>query len=74
MIANEDVQLAKDWLQQNCPRAHIRATLNKGLSFVEALEKAGLSVESVDGTELYAFLSAVADTPAYRKHFVQPQL
>ncbi len=74
MIANEDVQLAKDWLQQNCPRAHIRATLTKGLAFVEALEKAGLSVESVDGAELYAFLSAAADTPAYHQHFIQPQL
>ena len=74
MIAHEDVTLAKDWLMENCPRSHIRATLRKGLAFVEALERAGLSVESIDGTELHAFLADAADTPAYRRHFVQPEL
>jgi hypothetical protein len=74
MIAQEDLDLAKNWLTGNCPRAHIRATLMKGLAFVEALEKAGLSVESIDGTELHSFLADAADTPAYHRHFVQPEL
>jgi hypothetical protein len=74
MIAKEDVQLAREWLQDNCPRAHIRATLEKGLAFVEALERAGLPVESIDGSDLYAFLAESGDTPAFRKHFVQAEL
>ena len=74
MIASEDVQLAMSWLKENCPRAHIRATLAKGLTFVEAMEKAGLPVEQVDGGDLHAFLADAADTPPYRKHFVQPEL
>lgn len=74
MIAQEDVQLAQEWLKNNCPRAHIRATLAKGLAFVDALEKAGLAVESIDGASFHAFLVDAAETPAYRKHFVQPQL
>ena len=74
MIAKEDVQLANEWLHDNCPRAHIRATLNKGLAFVNAIEKAGLPVESIDGSDLHAFMAAAADTPAFHKHFVQPEL
>ena len=74
MIAKEDVDLARDWLGDNCPRAHIRATLNKGLAFVEALERAGLAVETVDGSDLHAFLAAAADSPAFRQHFMQPEL
>jgi hypothetical protein len=74
MIASEDITIAKDWLKTNCPRAHIRATLMKGLAFVEALEKAGLSVETIDGTELHGFLAESTGTAAYHKYFVQPQL
>ena len=74
MIAREDVELARTWLNDNCPRAHIRATLNKGLAFVEAMEKAGLPVEAVDGSDLHAFLAEVSDSPAYTRHFVQAEL
>jgi hypothetical protein len=74
MIAREDVELAREWLQDNCPRAHIRATLNKGLAFVDALEKAGLPVEAIDGSDLHDFLAEVADTAAFNRHFVQAQL
>lgn len=74
MIAREDVELARAWLNDNCPRAHIRATLGKGLAFVEALEKAGLPVETVDGSDLHAFLAETAHTPEFTKHFVQAGL
>ncbi|MCB9850115.1 MAG: hypothetical protein H6817_05360 [Phycisphaerales bacterium] len=74
MIAKEDVALAQEWLQDNCPRAHIRATLEKGLAFVDALEKAGLAVEGIDGSDFYRFLTATAGTPAFRQHFVQAEM
>jgi hypothetical protein len=74
MIAEEDVTMAKEWLHQNCDRAHIRATLMKGIAFVEALERAGLPVEQIDGSDLHNFLTEAAHTPAYSKHFVQAQL
>ncbi len=74
MIAHEDVALAKEWLAENCTRSHIRATLLKGLAFVEALERSGLPVEQVDGTDLHAFLADAAHTPLYHKHFVQADM
>ncbi|HRX84808.1 MAG TPA: hypothetical protein P5572_07305 [Phycisphaerae bacterium] len=74
MIAREDIELAREWLHDNCPRAHIRATLNKGLAFVEAMERAGLPVETIDGSDLHGFLAEAAHTPAFNKHFVQADL
>jgi hypothetical protein len=74
MIVQEDIHLARQWLEKHCDRAHIRATLGKGLAYLEALERAGLCVESIDGADLHAFLTDAAETPPYRKHFVQPQL
>jgi len=74
MIAREDIELARTWLEDHCTRAHVRATLNKGLAFVEALEMAGLPVEAIDGSDLHAFLAEVSETPAFNRHFVQPEL
>jgi hypothetical protein len=74
MIASEDIQIAREWVQQFCPRAHVRATLLKGLAFVEALDKAGLAVETIDGPDLHGFLAETAESPAFHKYFVQPQL
>jgi hypothetical protein len=74
MIASEDIQIANEWLRRNCQRAHIRATLLKGLAFVEAMERVGLAVETIDGPELHSFLAESKETPAFRKYFIQPQL
>lgn len=74
MIAQLDVEKAREWLSENCNNARIRATINKALAYVEAIEKAGLDVEAIDRDVLHAFLADASDTPAFHRHFVRPTL
>jgi len=74
MIAQQDVDNARGWINIHCRQAHVRATLERALAYLEAIEQAGLDVEAIDRDDLHAFLADAADTPAYRRHFVQPTL
>lgn len=74
MVVQEDVNAAREWLLGECHHAHIRATLERGLAYIEAVAQAGLHVESIDGEDMHEFLTLSADTPAFHRHFVQPEL
>ena len=74
MIAQLDVDNARAWLNIHCNNAHIRATINKALAYIDAVEQAGLDVEAIDRDELHAFLADAAGTPEFHRHFVRPTL
>lgn len=52
-----DLQAARAWLLENAHATHTRHLLERSLEYAEAVERAGLSIEMVEGDDLYRFLA-----------------
>jgi len=69
-----DVELARDWLLVNANGTHVRHVLERGLEYAEAVERAGLSLEMIEGEDLYQFLSDPRAAAARTKTLHEPTL
>jgi hypothetical protein len=69
-----DVERAREWLSEHCHHADVHHTLQRAIEYVEAVERAGLSLDGTAGDDLYAFLSDPNATGARARSFVQPTL
>lgn len=56
-ILRSDLREARAWLLENAHGTHVRHLLERGLEYAEAVEQAGLSLEMVEGDDLYQFLA-----------------
>lgn len=69
-----DVEQARDWLLENANGTHVRHVLERGLEYAEAVERAGLSLEMIEGDDLYQFLSDPRAAAARTKALHEPTL
>lgn len=69
-----EIEAARRWLDEMCHHAGVRQTLDRGIEYVEAVERAGLAVRATCGDELYDFLSDPAVATARSRAFVEPTL
>ncbi len=52
-----DLAAARAWLLENVHGTHVRHLLERGLEYAEAIRRAGLSTEMVEGEDLYQLLA-----------------
>ncbi|MFO0840288.1 MAG: hypothetical protein U1D55_17410 [Phycisphaerae bacterium] len=71
MTANEELAMTREWLQTHCHRPQVRDVLERGLAYVQAMERAGLTPETIDGDDLYAFLCDAEVEGARGRAFMQ---
>ena len=69
-----DIEAARNWLLKSCHHAGVRHTLERGLDFVEAMDRAGIPPNVTSGEELYDFLADPGATLARTRAFVLPTL
>ncbi len=69
-----DLEAARHWLEHSCHHAGVRHTLERGLEYVEAMDRAGIPPNVTCGDELYDFLSDPGATLARTRAFVLPTL
>ncbi len=56
MTASQEIQMTREWLAEHCHRPLVKDTLERGLAYIEAMQRAGLTPETIDGDDLYEFL------------------
>lgn len=74
MISADDLAEARAWLASGCHDAHLRTVLRRSVEYAEAVARAGLCVEMVDGDDLHGFLTDEAVSGALPRHFCQPTM
>lgn len=77
MIASpkfQDVEKARQWLNENCHRAELKHTLMRSLEYYHAVERAGLDSYNTCGDDLYDFLTDITTSTARSRFFVEPTL
>ncbi|TWT44111.1 hypothetical protein RAS1_05180 [Phycisphaerae bacterium RAS1] len=74
MYTPQDIEHARHWLQTHAHGTTVRHILERGLEYCDAVEKAGICIETVDGEDLYSFL-ADPQAAASRHHWlIEPTL
>jgi hypothetical protein len=71
MISVEDLAKARAWLAGECHDAHLRTVLQRCIEYAEAVDRAGLCIDMVNGDDLHDFLADEAVTEAVPRHFTQ---
>ena len=74
MTKRYDIEEAREWLEAMGHATHIRHVLERGLDYAEALERAGHCLETIDGEDLYKFVTDPRTDSARRSAFVEPGL
>lgn len=69
-----EIEAARRWLTKTCHHAGVRQVLERGLEYVEAVDRAGIPPEITPGEELYEFLTDPDATEARSKSFVPPTM
>jgi hypothetical protein len=69
-----DVENARNWINETCHCAHMRAVIGRALEYSEAVERAGLNPIGVTGQDLHEFLTDERVRSAFVKSFPQPTL
>ena len=69
-----EIEAARRWIDEGCHHCGVRQILERGLEYVEAVNRAGLPPDLTTGDSLYEFLCDAATTAAWSKTFVQPTL
>lgn len=74
MKKSSDVEAAREWLREHQYATHVRFVLERGLEYADAVERAGLCMETVDGDDLYRFLTAASAQEARRATLLESNL
>ena len=69
-----EIDATRVWLTEHCHHAGVRQVLERGVEYVEAIERAGLSPHITPGDELYDFLCDPGATGARFRTFMPPTL
>jgi len=69
-----DIENARNWLNESCHCAHMRAVIGRAMEYSEAVERSGLNPIAIGGQDLYEFLTDERVRAAFVKHFPQPTL
>ncbi len=69
-----EIESAKTWLDNHCHHAGVRQVLLRGVEYVEAMDRAGLTPTLTPGDELYDFLCDPGAASARFKNFMPPTL
>ena len=73
-VLDFEIESARRWLDEACHHAGVRQALERGLEYVEAVDRAGLPPEITCGDSLYEFLCDPTAVSARSKAFVEPTL
>lgn len=69
-----DIEQAREWLLRHPHATHPRWVLERALEYAEAIERAGLCLNSVEGEDLYRFLTSAEAQAARRATLVEATL
>lgn len=69
-----EIDQAREWLLRHPHATHPRWVLERALEYAEAVERAGLCLKSVEGEDLYRFLTAAEAQGARRSTLVEATL
>lgn len=70
----DEVHQARQWLLGHSHATHPRWVIERALEYAEAIERAGLCLKSVEGEDLYKFLTSDDAQAARRATLVEATL